>query len=490
MKKTIPSDSVNRAARRRIPAKRKITVRAVVRCFAFGFGLALLLLLAANWTARLRFRALVNERHRAGERVVLEDFQTAPLPGDQNAATYLERAANCFTLDPMLPWVYYGVSHYKLPDSARNTVREIFSEHPEILPLLRHADSCERADWHRPFRSPVFQSVDYSLIKRQDLLGQILYPYGVDQHELGHDSAALDCVEHLLTIARAIDQQPGFPSHRAACSFDEYAAQLCLRISLKIRSQQSASPPDIAEQLRFKLIAERLIAEFLDDDARMWRARQAWFEDRMESADMFLSAEASASTRFTSEWLRYWAASDDIPRYDPLLCASQEKRWDGARDVYARFSQAAKSNGFDLTSPPLNRLQSQFESMTARHAAAIVLALRLYADDNAGQFPPDLQSLVPRYLHAIPSDPFGAPAAQLKYLPGNRPAVYSVSYDGIDSHGDRTAWKDPDGGPRFNPWESRDAVFPLGGTLLPADQLPGRVVLRPRGVVRAWHGPH
>ena len=487
MRQTITSGSDNSTTRRRIPAKRKITVRAVVRCLVFALGFALLLLLAASWTARLRFQALVNERHRAGERVVLEDFQTAPLPDDQNAATYLERAANCFTLDSMLPWVYYGISHYELPDSARSTVRQIFSEHPEILQLLRQADSCDKADWHQHFRSPVFKSVYLKFIKRQGVLGQVLYPYGVDQHELGNDLAALECVEHLLTIARAIDQLPDFGSHCAGCSFDEYAAQLCLRVSPKLPSAAATSN---LERDEFNRLAKKLIAEFLDDDSRIYRAKQAWFEHRMQMVDGRLNPGASAVIRFVDGPYLYWGAREEIPCYDALLCACQTKRWNDARDIYRSRAEEAKFTLFDEYSPPFNGLRPQFESMTARHAAAIALALRLYADDHDGQYPADLQSLVPRYLSSIPSDSFGAPGAPLKYLPGTRPAIYSVSYDGIDSHGDRSAWKDPGGGPRFNPWEARDAVFPLGGTLLPADQLPEKVVLRPRGVVRAWHGPH
>lgn len=481
MRQTITSDSDNGTTRRRIPAKRKNTVRAIVRGSAFGFGLSLLLFLAANWTARLRFQTLVNERHRAGERVVLEDFQTAPLPDDQNAATYLERAAKCFELDWRRGWVYYGVSDYELPDEARDTVREILLKHPEILPLLRRADSCDKADWHAKWRSPIIENLDLKFINRQRQLGQILYPYGVDQHELGNDLAALECVEHLLTIARAIDQQPDYASHRAACSFDEYAAQLCLRISLRKLSAHANANVDRGE---FNRAAKKLISEFLDDDSRIYRAKQAWLEHRVEMVDGLLNPSVPAVARFADGPLLYWTAGDHMQAYDALLCACQAKRWSDARDEYGRKAVTTKFALFDETCPPLGQLEPQFESMTARHAAALALALRLYADDHNGQYPADLQNLVPRYLVSIPSDPFGGPGATLKYLPGNRPAVYSVSYDGIDSHGDRAASADPEAGPTFSPWESRDAVFPLGGALLPADKLPKRVIIHTGVAVR------
>ena len=487
MRQLIQSHSENLPSRRRIPAKKKTTLRRIVRCFVCGFGLALLLFLAANWTARLRFQSLVNARHRAGERVLLEDFQTAFLPDSQNAATYLEQAASCFKVDEMQPWVYYGVSHYELPESARDAVRQIFSEHPEILPLLRRADSCQKADWHVQWRSPVFESVDLKFIKRQGVLGQVLYPYGVYQHELGNDSAALECVEHLLAIARAIDQQPGFATHRAACSFDEHAAHLCLRVSLK---GSSAPATNNAESEGFKRIATKLIKELADDDSRIWCAKQTWLEDRMQSVDIFLDPGAPAVLEFTSEGLRYWAAMNEISMYEGMVRASQEKRWSDAKNLYASMKQTPKFTVFDETFPPLDRLQPQFEAMTVRHAAAIALALRLYAEEHEGKYPSQLQALVPRYLRSLPSDPFGAPGDSLKYLSGDSPAVYSVSYDGIDSGGDRTAQRDPEGGPTFSPWKSRDAVFPLGGALLPADQFPKEVVIPPILGMSLWRGPH
>ena len=412
---------------------------------------------------------------------MLEDFQTAAVPDDQNAATYLDRAGSGFELDWSRGWVYYGVIHYELPNEARDTVREIFLKHPEILPLLRRADSCDKADWHVKWRSPIIQTLALRFIKRQRELGQILYPYGVDQHELGNDLAALECVEHLLTIARAIDQQPDFGSHHAGCSFDDCAARLCLRISLRKLSAPAIAKVDRDE---FNRAAMKLISQFLDDDSRIYFAKQAWLEHRMQLVDAYLNPSDPAVVRFASGLCLYWEARDHIPLYDALMCACQAKRWTDARDIYGSKAQTPKFMLVNEDCPPLWWLRPQFESMTARHAAAIALALRLYADDHEGQYPADLQSLVPRYLSSIPSDPFGAPGAPLKYLPGNRPAIYSVSYDGIDSHGDRTASADPEAGPTFSPWESRDAVFPLGRALLRADKLPKKVIFRGAGVAR------
>src|SRR5205823_13641584 len=49
---------------------------------------------------------------------------------------------------------------------------------------------------------------------------------------------------------------------------------------------------------------------------------------------------------------------------------------------------------------------THFRVIANRRAAAILLALRLYALDHDGRLPEALEELVPKYLPQLPADPF------------------------------------------------------------------------------------
>jgi len=84
--------------------------------------------------------------------------------------------------------------------------------------------------------------------------------------------------------------------------------------------------------------------------------------------------------------------------------------------------------------------QSGFETVARDRLVRAGLALRRYYDDD-GALPPSLSALVPRYLAAVPTDPFdGQP---LRYDLG-KALVYSVGTDLIDHHGSKFVGKPTD----------------------------------------------
>ena len=90
--------------------------------------------------------------------------------------------------------------------------------------------------------------------------------------------------------------------------------------------------------------------------------------------------------------------------------------------------------------------------------AAVALAIRLYEIDN-GRRPAKLADLVPKYLPAVPDDPFDNPGQPLRYLPNaQRPILYSIGGNGQDQGG---VWaEDPDETPRYSDY---DIPFFLNG---------------------------
>jgi hypothetical protein len=107
--------------------------------------------------------------------------------------------------------------------------------------------------------------------------------------------------------------------------------------------------------------------------------------------------------------------------------------------------------------------ETHFRSVTDRHLAATVLAIRWYAVEHNGEYPQDLGALAPKYLPAIPSDPMAPAGQSLRYVVGATPAVYSIGVNSIDDHGNGTDKR----GDRYS-WTSLDHVIPL--TLPPRPQ--------------------
>ena len=92
---------------------------------------------------------------------------------------------------------------------------------------------------------------------------------------------------------------------------------------------------------------------------------------------------------------------------------------------------------------------------------------------NEGKLPEELQSLVPKYLAAIPDDPYDGKS--FRYVP-SMAVVYSVGKDLKDSGGSS---KLPEGDKGDTPWKRRwkaeDIVFEITDRI---EQSPGGEVLK------------
>ena len=76
-----------------------------------------------------------------------------------------------------------------------------------------------------------------------------------------------------------------------------------------------------------------------------------------------------------------------------------------------------------------------YRTTAARRMAATAVAIRLYEWDH-GRRPATLDELVPKYLPAVPADPFTADGSPIRYLPeAERPLLYSVGRNSVDEEG-------------------------------------------------------
>jgi hypothetical protein len=141
----------------------------------------------------------------------------------------------------------------------------------------------------------------------------------------------------------------------------------------------------------------------------------------------FLLTDAELTARMATAELRAFERSRDWPAYREAADLNHlfpELRAHPTLHFWAGF----------LRSEP--QVKAHYRRTADRRLSAIVLALRCYAADHAGQLPGTLAALVPTYLPAVPADPFSPGGAPLRYRPnGDDPIVYSVGEDGCDDAG-------------------------------------------------------
>jgi hypothetical protein len=101
-----------------------------------------------------------------------------------------------------------------------------------------------------------------------------------------------------------------------------------------------------------------------------------------------------------------------------------------------------------------------------RRAAAVSLAAQLYRADHTGNGHPTWPALAPKYLPAVPADPFAPDGGPLRYFVArgafpdgsDRRLVYSVNLNGVDDTPDASALP---GNPEFGWRRTRDAYTDL-----------------------------
>jgi hypothetical protein len=130
-----------------------------------------------------------------------------------------------------------------------------------------------------------------------------------------------------------------------------------------------------------------------------------------------------------------------------------------------RFSSIARPNAvgrilYGLFVPAVDsQLEQKCRAECSISATRLVVACNAYYRKE-GKWPEDLQSLVPAYLPAVPTDPFdGKP---FRYVPA-KGIVYSVGKDLRDSGGsERVLAKNASKSTAGNRWLAEDAVFEIG----------------------------
>ena len=106
----------------------------------------------------------------------------------------------------------------------------------------------------------------------------------------------------------------------------------------------------------------------------------------------------------------------------------------GRRAALAVWAQ--RTSDFYIDEGWMPAIRGHYDMLADARAAAVHLAIKLYAIDHKGEPPATLEALVPAYLPAVPRDPFGDGNRAMSYrVVGRHVVVFSVGHNGRDDVG-------------------------------------------------------
>jgi hypothetical protein len=434
----------------------------LVVSIAIGFGWVVY----RNYTA---FRP-VDQRIAAiqgrGEPILLADFERPPVPDEQNAAFFLQRAAEAASdiygnaqRDTAL--TDFLVRPPTASPELLASVQAIIRGQPGIEEDVRRATGCPHLVWGVQHPRTPGQDDPASLryppqFHTARFLTPLLAAAAWVEHFQQNDTGALERLRLGLWLSSTVDQEGGVSARLLAIASEAMVDEQLRNVarSLRLRSSDPAADPLAGE-------CRALITYLLDEPA--WRAG-ALRSLRTERAVVVGWFQAAGETSF---WARPSLARGAVKWLDgceSVLAAATCRDYPGANTVLAALPRATSPAGRAASEQPMEGLLQimpqfigkEFCILAERRCAAVALALALYAADHNGDLPASLRTLVPDYLPAVPADPFttGRP---LGYRAEPETILWSV---GDDGRYDGTVAPTRLGG-YANPWVDPDAVFPV-----------------------------
>lgn len=403
----------------------------------FVFALVLITLLGViRWRWGVYAENAFNreiERYRAlGQPIDLEDFETPPVPDDQNAVVLIRQAFSSLGLSAdqtdliaNLNWAPETITQ------RRNEVLQLLSSTAKARDLLRQARTRPLRYW-RPATDRL------ALKNRLDAdwseIPNLLYIAALQAHADGDDHEAIAVAQDML--AHSHNQRATVTLMFWGTAYQgRHLANLLTRItpSLRVSSAKSSSTshsPAEREQV------QNLIAELLDrssfrnallsaiymDRARYlhvvgtidWMGHSGGFYGEDIVRRPCVGLDILRSLRRITACAEAVASTTTWPELNKRLPATMMEIWAGA------YMQARPITSRIPPDAPF-MIQQAFIVNSRNELAGIGLAIRLYKLDH-DKWPETLNDLVPQYLPHIPIDLFAD---------DGRPVTYEVNAAGI-----------------------------------------------------------
>jgi hypothetical protein len=448
------------------------------------FGIILLSLLVLILIARFfwgiwadrQLQAQIDAVRARGEPIAFPDMNLPSVPNSRNAAWYYSQASVAIKHPQDIGDQWLGWDNPWTPRQLAD-LGKLVDDEAAALAFARRARPYSTAVWPDPgyANKPAIQVLLPDLNTARTL-AQLLASAAFIDHIRGDDAEAIERIRDLHHEADAIEQYwPSTVTHLVAIGIDAITSDASLHISRDLRlsngiaatRSSAASPKQVAD----------LIIELADEQQLQSGGTRCWIGGRRVALDFIpMLSDAGTKTSWTLLLFRP-ALTADIARmlrnYDLAEKAISQSSWPAARATMSAIHQpqgsfAAFHMFSSILTPSLEmEIEIHFRIVAERRATTIALAICLYRADHGGHWPVLVAELVPRYLQAIPADPFSPTGAVFRYRlnPGG-PIIYSVGQNGADDGGSeqllpgKSKWELQN----LRRWDRLDAVFHLTAT--------------------------
>ncbi|MHC4676357.1 MAG: hypothetical protein ACYTBZ_28030, partial [Planctomycetota bacterium] len=386
------------------------------------------------WWGKKAHQALQAEIDRikaTGQPLYPQDFVPDPLPDNQNAALILKKAVAALKLtDEQNDLIRDLCKNPQDINKYSKEIKEFVDANAEARKLVRAAQSLPAADWKVP--PPSYKVLLPSLALDMKLI-RLLNITALDQHNQGNDAAAIEILRDIIAYGRHIESMRTLIATLVDCSCSRLIIPSIQDISqtLTITDKTAKSPG--REQI------QALINELLDEKDLHQGLVWGFYRDRAWQFQVVRIATGKYSgwkffinpTPVSQIWARpsyfltkptlYLDGVKILQQATANVEAVAAPNWPEIRKrlppplVRQRGLKGSSRFLSHLLLSDLNRaIELTFEQMAHRRMAAITLAIRLYELDN-GKLPEKLDDLVPKYIPAIPQDPFAKKGQKIEY---------------------------------------------------------------------------
>ena len=434
------------------------------------------------WSNESGDRAIQAEIDRyiaAGEPIYPADFDPPMTPDDNNAALALKNAAAALDIDLDADRYEFAIccSPKKIA-KHHDEFSRIIKTNSKVFELVRQARSMTGADWGIRMRSPMILVRFPNLGDQRDLV-KFLCSTAIYHHQTGDDAEAVEVIRDALAAARTMRKRPFLIFNLIAIAQEAIAYSVIEDITVNLKVLPTGASAASSKSADKKQVLS-LIDELLDEEELRKDVQWIFYGERayvFDTATLMLNGklDLSLESGVASTWERAKlgalkpALKEDVVRMLRYMTAYAEAagqtNWPAAKEKMPQFTPPRGllkrlTHMFSnmLLSPLSRAMEMDFQVRAMRRMAAVALAIRLYEIDN-GNRPAKLADLVPKYLPAVPDDPFDNPGQLLRYLPNaQRPILYSINSNGIDQGGQYA--EDPEDSPRYDDY---DIPFFLNG---------------------------
>jgi hypothetical protein len=410
-----------------------------------------------------RLQAAIDKIKAAGEPLYPEDFNTPPIPYEDNAAVLYRQAAELLTDERQ------RAEHDRLTmcmaweadeDKLMSTCGALIASHEDGQTLIRKARRRAGVHWGLDFDSPLLDYIAQPL-QNYRAMSKLLYVDARLQYQGGNHGEFVEILSDMHALAGAIDHQPMLVPHLTVITVnslalslvEEIGTQLAIKTQPGVNNSQAARPEAV----------QALIKQLLNEDAFASEVVNAFrFERAMQLDSVLMVASGKMATN--TQWFKASLQTSIAPTHlllGPLfesdglwmmehmsdeIEAIQSPSYPEYQDCMRRASSLGKRPAggpkgirnllSSILMPSLGRAASaHYRALGQRRMAAIALAIRLF-EVNRGHRPRTLDELVPDYLPTVPADPMSSNGV-IQYLPNaEHPRLYSIGLDGIDDGGE------------------------------------------------------